>query len=97
MARAAFVVILILLLSLQYKFWFGKGGMTEKILLEKELAEQVEKNKALKARNLALKAEISDLQNGLSAVEAQARRELGLVKEGETFYQILSDDKTETP
>lgn len=93
MVRVAFVLILIVLLSLQYKFWFGKGGMTEKILLEKELAEQVEKNKALKAKNLALKAEIKDLKNGLSAVEAYARRELGLVKEGETFYQILSNDE----
>ena len=35
------------------------------------------------------KAEIENLQTGLNVIEEKARNELGLIKENETFYQIL--------
>ncbi len=36
-----------------------------------------------------IKAEIKNLQTGLNVIEEKARNELGLIKEKETFYQIL--------
>ena len=36
-----------------------------------------------------IKAEIKNLKTGLSVIEEKARNELGLIKEKETFYQIL--------
>jgi cell division protein FtsB len=32
-----------------------------------------------------------DLRDGLEAIEAKARNELGLIKEGETFFLLLED------
>ena len=34
-------------------------------------------------------SEIKNLQTGLNVIEEKARNELGLIKEKETFYQIL--------
>ena len=42
-------------------------------------------------RNAILRAEIKDLKEGLDAVEDIARSELGLIREGETFYLVLED------
>ena len=36
-----------------------------------------------------IKAEIENLQTGSSVIEEKARNELGLIKEKETFYQII--------
>ena len=36
-----------------------------------------------------LNAEVLDLKQGLDAIEEHAREDLGMVKEGETFYQIV--------
>ena len=34
-------------------------------------------------------SEIDDLKDGLEAAEERARNELGLIKEGETFFRIV--------
>ena len=43
----------------------------------------------LKHRNQALEADVKDLKHNGQAVEARARSELGLIKPGETFYQVV--------
>jgi cell division protein FtsB len=57
--------------------------------LQKELAEQRAINERLEARNRALQAEVEDLKKGLAAIEELAREDLGMIKEGETFFRIL--------
>lgn len=63
--------------------------MPELRRLQKELAEQHAINERLEARNHALEAEVEDLKKGLGAVEELAREDLGMIKEGETFFQIV--------
>jgi cell division protein FtsB len=62
------------------------------MISSKEVALQVAQNANLKQRNSLLKADISDLKIGLEAAEERARNELGLIKQGETFYRILPSD-----
>ena len=57
--------------------------------VDERTRELKEQNQRLGERNRALAAEVLDLKKGLEAVEEKARREMGMVKEGETFYQIV--------
>ncbi len=90
MLRYAALILLILLLALQVRLWTGHGGMREVRRLRQEVAEQTRENERLKQRNEALSAEVNDLKSGKQAVEERARSELGLIKPGETFYQVVA-------
>jgi cell division protein FtsB len=82
-------VLAILLVLLQFKLWFGEGSMKDVWRLEDAIAAQTRENAQLSERNQALAAEVADLKQGLEAVEERARSELGMVKQGETFYQVV--------
>ncbi|QJR80407.1 cell division protein FtsB [Alteromonas pelagimontana] len=83
------IVLLILLGLLQYRLWLGKNSILDYVALKKEVHTQSLHNANLNQRNVLLKADINDLKIGLEAIEERARNELGLIKEGETFYRIL--------
>lgn len=89
MLRYLALILLIVIIALQVKLWFGQGGMGEVWRLEKTVADQKEKNEALRARNDALAAEVANLKDRDEAIEERARSELGLVKPGEKFYQVV--------
>lgn len=42
-----------------------------------------------KERNDSLYAEVIDLRKGQETIEERARYELGMIKENETFFQVL--------
>jgi cell division protein FtsB len=95
--RWAALVLLILLIALQLKLWTGEGGMREVQSLRAHVAEQKAENDKLKARNDALSADVQDLKEGRDAIESRARSELGLIKPGETFYQVVEPAPTAKP
>ena len=82
-------VLLGLLILLQYPLWFGNGGVYTLWRLKSEITAQKEENARLKDRNQALEAEVVDLKQGYEAIEERARSELGMVKKGETFFQVI--------
>lgn len=84
-------ILLVLLVALQYKLWVGDGGIREILRIQEAVEQQEATNEQLRERNDALKGEVKDLKQGLEAVEERARSELGMVKEGETFYQVVED------
>ena len=83
------VFLIVLFGALQYKLWFGGSGPVQLHQLHQQIEEQQDVNQALKERNAALDAEVKDLKQGLNAIEERARNELGMVKHGEVFYQIV--------
>lgn len=83
------LLLLLVLLSLQYKLWFGDGSVLQSAQLDKKLALQEETNNKLAARNRAVEADIAELKSGDQALEEQARFDLGMVKQGETYYQFV--------
>ena len=80
-----------LLVLLQYKLWVGDGSLAEVWKLYQQVEAQKEENRQLRERNQALEAEVQDLKQGLEAIEERAREELGMVREDETFYQIIEN------
>jgi cell division protein FtsB len=89
------LILLILLIALQIKFWTGEGGMRDVWRLQQRLTEQKAENQKLKQRNEALSAEVQDLKTGKGAIEERARSELGLIKPGEKFYQVVEPAATD--
>lgn len=81
--------LLILLVVLQWKYWFGQGGVVETRQLERSIAQVQSENQVLQARNDALKQRIRDLETRNEAIEGVARRELGWVRPEETFFMVV--------
>ncbi len=81
-----------LLLVLQYRLWIAEGSLAERHRLEQQVQEQSAVNQTLRERNAVLEREVLELQNGNDSVEQRAREQLGLIREGEVFYQFIEDE-----
>ncbi len=92
--RALVAVLILMLLVLQYQLWLSPDGMREVWRLQRALEAQRAENRELAVRNEALAAEVADLKEGLAAIEERARTELGMVRDGETFHQIVTPPET---
>ncbi|HWX66323.1 MAG TPA: cell division protein FtsB [Rhodanobacter sp.] len=89
MLRWIALVLILILIGLQLKLWSGGGSMHEVDALRVSVKKQADENARLQQRNLAVGADVLDLKHGDQAVEARARTELGLIKPGEVFYQVV--------
>ncbi|CAK0763008.1 cell division protein FtsB [Gammaproteobacteria bacterium] len=85
------LALLTLLGALQYRLWLGEGGLADLDDIKHEVKIQRAELAVLRERNAALEAEVKDLKNGLSAMEEKARSELGMIKQGEIFYQVIEE------
>lgn len=83
------LVLIALLIALQIKLWVGDGGMRDLRGIRARVAAQQAEDAKLQQRNAALHADVDDLKHGQDAVEARARSQLGLIKPGEVFYQVV--------
>ena len=93
--RILLPILILILVLLQLKVWFGEGGVSDVRRLEQRVEEQAEENEALAQRNRELQAEVEDLRQGLGAVEERARSELGLIGENEEFYLVVPGETPE--
>ena len=84
------LILIALLIGLQVKLWTGDGGMRDLRAIRARVSQQQAENAKLKQRNDALHADVEDLKHGQDAVEARARSQLGLIKPGEVFYQVVN-------
>jgi len=82
-------IIILLVILLQYRLWHGDGGIEEIKAYQQRLADLQEQVEEKRARNEALYAEVEDMRKGQEALEERARDELGMIREGETFFQVL--------
>lgn len=87
--KSLFLVLFIIFLGLQYKLWIDEGNIRELRQLKQTLEQQNHRYQKIVLRNQALQAEIAELKAGGDPLEERARIDLGLVKEGETYYQII--------
>lgn len=84
-----------LLAVLQYDLWIGDGSMSSAWQLSRNITQQKQQNDLLQQRNDKLVAEVDDLKSGLAAIEERARSELGMIKQHETFIQVIEPQDSE--
>jgi len=84
--------LVIFIILLQYPLIFGTSSVLNIWRLNQKIDNQEKENSNLAKRNLALEAEVIDLQKGLDAAEERARSELGMIKNKETFYHIVEQE-----
>jgi len=84
---------MVLLIILQYRLWVGDGSLAEVHNLKQKIVIQQQELDQLHQRNKTLAAEVQDLKQGLEAIEERARSELGMIRKGEIFYQIIEPEQ----
>ena len=82
-------IIILLVVLLQHRLWSGDGGIEEIKAFQQRLDDLQQQVEEKRERNEALYAEVEDLRKGQESVEERARDELGMIREGETFFQVL--------
>ncbi len=92
------IALSVLSLMLFLRLWLGTGSYPEIWDLQGQIAEQKRLNEEQTKRNEGLQSEVLDISRDDAAIEDRARGELGMIKQGETFYQvILNSDPTQAP
>ncbi|MGM0543399.1 MAG: cell division protein FtsB [Pseudomonadota bacterium] len=88
MRRWLLLALLLVLGVLQYQLWLGEGGWRDLQQLEQRVAAQEADNVPLRERNARMAAEVTDLKNGLDAIEERARSDMGMVRTDEQFFWV---------
>jgi len=81
--------LITLFVYLQYILWFSQDGMRHTWQLQEAISFQKQQNIILKERNRRLQADVADLKEGLTSIETRARRDLGMIRKDETFFQFV--------
>ncbi len=93
--RWLLVVLVLMVIGLQYRLWFGEGSVAQMAEIRQQLEAQRRKNREMAERNRILAEEVAGLKSGLEAVEERARKDLGMVARGETFYLVVDESRPE--
>lgn len=83
------ILLFSVLLFLQFRLWFEPEGVLDMLRLKKQLTIEQQQNDKLKKQNEKLIKQVEHLHKNTDAIEARARQELGMIKKGETFYQVV--------
>lgn len=87
------LILLIILIWLQIRLWVGEGSLAHKAELDQQIEQQREENQRLQDRNDEIAKDVTSLKNDLDSIEEKARKDLGMIKKGETFYLVIDEDK----
>ena len=87
MSRALTWILLAMLIVLQGQLWLGRGSIPDVMQLRQTLVAQRLDNQLALIANQRLDAELRDLSEGREMIEERARREIGMLRQGEIFVQ----------
>lgn len=85
------------LAGLLYLLVAGDGGVLSLWDQAGEVQRLKGENEKLAERNRILSAELEELRSGLEGIEGLARDRLGMIREGEEFYQLVGPEVGEQP
>ena len=87
------VFLVAILVLLQMRLWFGAGSISNKIALDRQWETQQQINQEHKLRNRLIAQEVQSLKTNLDSLEEKARKDLGMIKDGEVFYLVIDKNK----
>jgi len=86
----ALTLLLTFLLALiHWELWGEDGVVAQTAQLHIAIAQEKQENARHRLRNAALTAEVENLQQRGELMEEAARSQLGMIKQGEVFVQIM--------
>ncbi len=89
MKKILFFLGILVLINLQYSIFLKNNNITDFIFLYSQNNDLIENISQLNEKNKELNMEIRELKSSSHALENFARYNLGLVKEDETFIQVI--------
>ncbi len=90
--RWLLIILLVLFAGLQFRLWVGEGSLAHKAELDKKVEQQRLVNEQLQQRNKQIALEVESLKTNLDSIEEKARKDLGMIKDGEIFYLVIDKD-----
>ena len=87
--RWLLIILIVFLAGLQFRLWVGEGSLAHQYELDTQISVQRAENQLLKWRNEKVAQEVESLKSNLESIEEKARRDLGMIKEGEIFYLVI--------
>ena len=90
--KLVLAVFIAMFIFLQYALWAGKQNVIDLYRLNRQVDDVRIENRQFQSRNDQLHEDVIDIKSGLGAIESQARFDLGLIKPGETYYQIVRSE-----
>jgi cell division protein FtsB len=87
-----FTILIALFAWLQYKIWIENYSFEQLLQLKRDIKTQQAENTTLQRRNQDLQNEVQQLKTNSQAVAEEARKQLGMVHQDETFYRIVDSD-----
>ncbi len=88
------VGLLLLILWLFAQLWVGVGTLPGIFFVSQDISAQQKLNQVLRKENDQRIAQIQSLKGGDEELEVMARRDIGMLKPGEIFYEIPSAEST---
>tara|TARA_Y100000389_G_scaffold181660_1_gene197515 strand:- start:7269 stop:7541 length:273 start_codon:yes stop_codon:yes gene_type:complete len=88
MKKLLFGLGVLVLANLQYSIFFN-NNISDFIFLKSQNNKLIDKINELNVKNLKLQKDVNELTVSSHALENFARYNLGLVKDGETFVQVI--------
>ena len=95
--RRFFIIIgVIIFLLLQYSLWFSQNGLWSAHHLTQDMAALKNENKKISDENDGLKNNIQALKHDPNVIAEKARENFGMIKPGETYYDIVGGSSNDT-
>ena len=89
--KVLIAILIIVLCLLQYRLWFGDGNVLVSRRYQQRIDELEQEARRLRGRNQILRAEVENLTKNTEAIEERARQDLGMIRKGEIFFQIIEE------
>ncbi len=86
------VALLALIVWLFAQLWVGTGTIPGIFFVSQDISAQQKLNQALRRENDQRIQQIKSLKGGDEQLEVMARRDIGMLKPGEIFYEIPSTE-----